>query len=131
MKLELSEFDEQCCFFNWIRSPFVLKKYPALKWTFCTGNGLRLTIGQAMKYKQQGGKKGVLDVAIIAARGPYHGLFIEMKKKKKGVVSPEQKEFIADVTKEGYRAVVCRGAREAIAEVEEYFKLPKHESNGK
>lgn len=131
MKLQLSEFDEQVCFFNWCRSPFVLKKYPALKWAFCTGNGLRLSIGQAMKYRQQGAKKGVPDICIVSARGPYHGLFIEMKRKEKGVVSPEQKEFIADVTKEGYRAVVCKGASEAILAVEEYFKLPKNELNGK
>ena len=131
MKLQLSEFDEQVCFFNWCRSPFVLKKYPALKWAFCTGNGLRLSMGQAMKYKRQGGTKGVLDIFLPSARGEFHGLFIEMKRKEKGVVSKEQKDFIADVTNEGYKAVVCKGARAAIEETEAYFKLPKNETHGR
>ena len=130
LNIKRSEFQEQCELFSWARNPLVLKKYPDLALLFCTGNGLRLPIGLAKKFKQQGNLRGVPDVILLVPNREHFGLLIEMKAKG-GVVSPEQKSFHAEMIKRNYRCVVCYSAGEAIAEVEEYFKLPKHESNGK
>ena len=50
-----------------------------------------------------------------------HGLAIEMKVKKGGVVSDEQKRVMEKFRLEGWQAIVCHGADEAIAKIEEYL----------
>ena len=54
-------------------------------------------------------------------RGKYAGLFIEMKRRRGGVVSSEQKAYIAELRAEGYRVEVCRGCAEAFAVLEDYL----------
>ncbi len=49
----------------------------------------------------------------------YRLVFIEMKRKKGGVVSPEQKQWLNVLNLAGIESVVCRGADEAIRFVEE------------
>lgn len=58
----------------------------------------------------EGMRKGIPDMFIPELR-----LFIEMKRRKGGVVSPEQKEWIEYLRSIGYQAEVCRGAEAAIA----------------
>lgn len=87
-----------------------------------TLGGVRLTIGQAVKIKRQGYSKGVPDVIIFEPSNGYHGLAIEMKKEKGGVTSQEQKEWIQGLNDRGYKAVVCKGAGQAIDEVIKYLK---------
>lgn len=54
----------------------------------------------------------------------HHGLYVEMKRKddKTSKVSPEQATFIDAVRVQGYRAVVCRSAEEAISEITKYLQ---------
>jgi len=87
-----------------------------------TLGGVRLTIGQAVKIKRQGYSNGVPDILIFEASNGYHGLAIEMKKEKGGAVRPEQKEWIQALNDRGYKAVVCKGAGQAIDEVIKYLK---------
>ena len=61
------------------------------------------------------------DICIPVPNSKYHGLYIEMKRKKGGRVSQKQKEWIERLNRLGYLAVVCYGADEAIKVVEEYF----------
>ena len=123
---EKSESDHQADLFAWARSPFVLKKYPMLELMFAIHNGLRLSIGQAVKAKRTGSVRGVPDLFLAYPKGnssiiAYAGLFIEMKKEG-GKLSPEQKDKIAKLTAVGYKCVVCYSAIEAIREIEEYLK---------
>lgn len=119
-KIKKSEFDIQCELFAWARNPLVLKKYPDLALLFCTGNGLRLPIGLAKKFKQQGNLRGVPDVILLTPNKEHYGLLIEMKAKG-GIVSPEQKSFHAEMIKRNYSCVVCYSAREAIDRIERYL----------
>lgn len=52
----------------------------------------------------------------------YHGLFIELKRRDGGKVSMQQKYYIARLNDNGYLAVVCYGAKEAIKIIEEYLE---------
>ncbi len=72
--------------------------------------------------KAQGMQPGIPDLCIPIARGGYHGLFLELKRLKGGVVSESQKFWIDALTKEGYFAVVCKGADAAIDEIQKYLK---------
>lgn len=123
---EKSEADHQADLFAWARSPFVLKKYPMLELMFAINNGLKLSIGQAVKAKRTGTNKGTPDIMLPCPKNlgsifAIAGLFIEMKKKG-GRLSPEQKDKIAKLTTAGYKCVVCYSAIEAIREIEEYLK---------
>ena len=104
--------------------------YDCLKWLHHVPNGAFLhgnqqqRARQMIKLKKQGVKVGVLDLFLPAARHGYHGLYIEMKRRDgKGRLSPEQKEFSADISEAGYLCVTCNGADEAIAEIKNYMEL--------
>lgn len=120
MQVRRTEFQEQCELFAWARNPLVLKKYPCLSSMFCTGNGLRLSIGLAKKFKQQGNLRGVHDVILLQPNKEYHALLIEMKAKG-GTVSVEQKFFHEEMKLRGYKSVVCYSAWEAIDQIERYL----------
>ena len=55
--------------------------------------GARTSISEAKRMKASGYKRGFPDVFIYEPRGGFHGLSIEMKKEKGGVVSKHQKQW--------------------------------------
>lgn len=77
--------------------------------------------------KQSGLKKGVADLFLpVPKRAPDGsivscGLFIEMKKKRFGVLSAEQEAFLQQMRKNGYEAVCAAGADEAISIIKRYI----------
>jgi len=74
------------------------------------------------KLKAEGLSKGVPDLCIPVPTKKYHGLYIEMKRLKNGVVSKDQKIWLDYLNSVGYKAIVCAGYKEAIGEVELYLK---------
>ena len=79
--------------------------------------------------KKLGTSKGFWDLevfipikGITGAVDCYQQVMIEMKKRKGGTVSPEQKEWKKVYELAGIPCKVCKGADEAIAFVNEYFK---------
>jgi hypothetical protein len=104
-----------------------LKKYPELKWFHAIPNGgLRDKI-TAAKLKAEGVKSGVSDCMLPVKRGPYCGLYLELKKLPgKGVgPSTEQLEFGEFVTSQGYYFAVCYGHEEAWSCLQWYLELDK------
>lgn len=75
------------------------------------------------RMQRLGMKKGFPDLFFPTPGGGYHGLFIEMKRDKTARVTAEQKGWLSYLSLQGYRAVVCYGASEAIVEINEYFNL--------
>ena len=70
---------------------------------------------QLNKLRAEGYQNGVPDICIFL-KGIT--LYIEMKKQKGGVVSPAQKSWLEKLNDQDHiKAVVCRGAAEAIAVV--------------
>jgi len=71
----------------------------------------------AAKLKAEGVRKGVPDLLLPVARQGFHGLWIELKRTKGSKLSPEQDDWLGYLAKQGYMAVICKGAdsaREAI-----------------
>ena len=117
-----SEYDEQCLIFAWAKMHE--KKWPELCLLNASLNGVRLTtIGQATKAKKSGMKRGFPDIFLPVFKGGYSGLFIELKKTKGGSISKDQKWWIDALNNQKYKAVVCRGANEAINTIVDYLKV--------
>ena len=72
---------------------------------------------------RQGMKPGVPDIMFPVARGGYHGLWIEMKRKDGGRLSPEQRWWQKALLEEGYAVAVCKGFDEARETIEWYLRL--------
>lgn len=111
---------EQQALFEW--AEYNLFRFPELKWLFSIPMGGYRPVQTAIRMKLTGSKKGVVDIALPVARHNYHGLFIEMKIHP-NTPSSEQLEFIEFVTGQGYLAVVCYSAEEAIQTIESYLGM--------
>jgi len=97
------------------------KHYPELELLNASLNGVRLTIGQAKKAKNSGMRKGYPDLFLPVARGGYHGLYVELKRKKGGKVSDAQMWWLERLELQGYFSAVCRGYDEAVETIINYL----------
>jgi len=114
------EHQEQSALIRWSKAQ--AKTIPELKLLFAIPNGGHRHIAVATKLKAEGVKKGVPDLFMPVAKGGYNGLFIEMKRQKGGTVSPEQKQWHADLQEQNYRVDVCHGWDSARETILEYLK---------
>ena len=126
------ESEEQAALFRWADMKVQIGEYRELALLNGSLNGVKLTIGQAVKAKKQGMKKGFPDIFLPVPRGKYHGLFIELKikpyrnDKDKWVypkVSEEQKWWIEGLIYHGYQALICYGFDAAQDEILSYLGL--------
>ena len=85
-------------------------------------NESKRSLAYGAKMKRMGLSKGFPDLLFPTPNNGFHGLYIEFKRDKTCKPTPEQVEWINYLNEQGYRAVVCYGAGEAIDEIEEYFK---------
>lgn len=104
------EHDEQVAFVHWFRLQFPHVKILAIP------NGTRASIGAAIKAKKEGVSSGVPDLYIPAWK-----LWVEMKRQKGGVVSPEQKEWIQYLESIGDRVIVARGWVDAVSKITDNY----------
>lgn len=99
---------------------YMLISYPNI--LFCaSAGGMRTSMTQAVKMKQSGYVKGFPDMFIYEPKKKFCGLAIELKVKG-NYPSPHQKKWISDLNSKGYKAVVCTGLDEAIAELNNYMR---------
>ena len=110
------ESGEQKALFCWIADNPTL--YPELKWLFHIPNGGLRGKAAAANIRAMGVKPGVPDLCLPIKRGPWSGLYIELKRlahktKKGGGTSNEQDEWIPFLQSQGYGAIVCYGWIEA------------------
>lgn len=78
---------------------------------------------EAAKFKRCGVSPGVPDICIPKPIGPYHGLYIELKRIKGGRPSFQQIDWLTYLRNAGYWADIAKGADEAIEMVEHYLSL--------
>jgi hypothetical protein len=115
-KLRTPEHVEQVTLMQWAR--LHERRYPELALLHAVPNGGHRHVAVARAMKAEGVKAGVPDLDLPVARGPWHGLRIEMKAKG-GRATPEQRRWIDSLRAQGYRAEVCTGweaARDLILE---------------
>ena len=70
-----SEDEEQAAVFEW--AELMEHKYPCLWLMYHVPNGEKRDKATAAKLKRMGVKPGVCDIVLPAARGGYHGLYVE------------------------------------------------------
>ena len=115
------EHDEAVALMQWV--DLIINRYPELELLFHVPNGGFRSKNTAKKLKAEGVKKGVPDYILPVARGPYHGLFLELKRTKGGKTSPEQEALINKLRKQGYLALVAKGWEHASRILMGYLSL--------
>lgn len=99
------EIDEQEDFCEWLEVNNIA--------FFAVPNGGKRGKSAQVQAKREGIQSGVPDVVILLPGG--RAIFVEMKRRKNGRVTPEQKKWIKLLRNLGFTAEVCKGSDEAIA----------------
>lgn len=115
-----TEAQEQEQLFKW--AEYAAGKYPVLQAMFHIPNGGSRRPAEARHLKEQGVKAGVPDICLPVPNKTYHALYIELKRRKGGRVSDEQREWVEALNRVGNKAVVCRGFDEARQTILDYLK---------
>jgi hypothetical protein len=115
-----TEYAEQTALFR--MAQIYARQYPELRFLNGSLNGVRLTIGQAVKCKKIGMRKGFPDLNLPVKRGEYPGLYIELKRVKGGRIETEQREWREFLLSQGYAHHFCKGADEAWKVILEYLE---------
>lgn len=117
---DLTESQEQQLLFEW--AALSAGRWPELALMYHIPNGGSRSKSEAGRFRAEGVKAGVPDICLPAARGGYHGLYIELKRVKGGRVSPAQQGWIAALRDQGYCACVCKGWDDAAYVVKKYLE---------
>lgn len=88
-------------------------QYPELALLYHIPNGGKRGKAEAARLKAGGVKRGVPDLCLPVARGGYHGLYVELKRREGGTISVDQRDWLERLEAQGYMVAVCRGAEEA------------------
>ena len=103
----------------------VVQYLDLLRIDFCAvPNGGHRHKAVAAKLKATGVKSGVPDLLIFTRPKGFtraSGVAIEMKRKKGGVVSENQREWLTKLDEHGWLTFVCRGADEAITVIDRLY----------
>ena len=107
----------QAALFEWAK--YASAKHPGLKLMFAIPNGGARDAVTGAILKREGVKPGVPDIFLPMPVGNFHGLFIELKTAK-GRPSLQQREWLRNLSNQGYAVVLCRGLHEAIDTISRY-----------
>lgn len=116
------ECDEQTALFIW--AALAARTDPRLHLLNASQNGLHTSPQQARRAKACGMKAGVPDLDLPVSCQGYHGLRIELKRRR-GVpsdVSAAQQWWLQQLREQGYRAEVCYGWESARQVITEYLR---------
>ena len=114
-----TEAQEQTAVFNW--AAVMERRWPELRLIHHIPNGGSRNAREAHNLRMQGVKPGIPDIFLPVARGGWHGLYIEMKRRNGGRLSDEQAAMLEALREQGYCAWVCKGANDAIDLITEYL----------
>ena len=129
MRLNIpTESEEQQALFEWAH--YQRGKYPEIDLLYHIPNGGRRSKAEAGRFKAEGVKSGVPDVCLPVARGGFHGLYVEMKRRKGSKTSDTQKDWIAQLQAQGYKAIICKGWQEAAEVIIAYLNMPLFRAGG-
>lgn len=87
-------------------------------------NGAAVSGPQRVKLVSEGLLPGFPDLCVLEPRGPFHGLFVEMKSTAKtAVVSRQQYQVHKTLRTKGYKVLICYGYDRALASILGYLAL--------
>lgn len=110
---------EQISLMRWAKA--ASGRYPELAMLHHIPNGGSRHPLEAKRFKDMGVKPGVPDLCLPVPRGPYHGLYIELKRLHGGRVSEEQRWWQNHLSHQGYRAAICLGWEAARLVILDYL----------
>lgn len=115
-----SEHEEQVALFEWWRLYTATWRSlrPAM---FAIPNGGARDAVTGARLKAEGVLPGVPDIFLAAPKGSCHGLFIEMKRRRGGRISPAQLRTMQELEADGYRCEVAYGWDHARRIITEYL----------
>jgi len=116
-----TEHEEQSRFIEWANLYANILDEHGLRLLFAIPNGGKRSIKTAKALKAEGVRSGVPDLFLPVPRRGYCGCFIEMKRSKRGTISPAQAVFHAELALQGYMVLVCRGCEDAKKQVLQYL----------
>lgn len=123
-----TETEEQNAFVQWCRLNDIIVHHSPNE-----GNGGRASAIRGAKMKRLGTSKGFWDLMVfIPIRGVtgktdcYETVMIEMKRRKGGTVSVEQKQWGKIYELAGLNCKICKGADEAIAFVKKFLERSEY-----
>jgi hypothetical protein len=114
-----TESEEQQALFQWAR--LNEKNYPELRLMYHIPNGGLRNKSVAVRLTAEGVRRGVPDICLPVARSGYHGMYIELKRRKGGIVSKEQTEWLELLAAQNYLSLVCYGWDEAREAIKDYL----------
>jgi hypothetical protein len=120
---DLSEYQHQCKIIEWARMMAYTGQEPRLALLHGDSSGVRVPIGCALKMKRAGAIKGWPDIFLPITTANYAALFIELKRRKGGIVSDEQYRVHYLLRDQGYYVEVCKGADAAIRTIKWYLGI--------
>lgn len=115
-----TEAQEQTMLFEWAR--FQRGRYPELDLLFHIPNGGSRNKAEAARLKAEGVKAGVPDLCLPVPRGHFHGLYIELKRKRGGRIDPAQTAWLEGLMKQGYSVAICKGWEAAVDIILNYLE---------
>ena len=113
------EHQEQVALFEW--AALAEAQHPELAMLFAVPNGGARHPAVAAQLKAEGVRAGVPDICLPVARGRFHGLWIEMKRKPNRT-SDAQRAWLDALRHYGHCAVVCWSAQEAQQSIMAYLE---------
>lgn len=119
-----SEHQSQAAVIQWAKDNEA--QHPDLRLLYAIPNGTNRSAAGAGKAKREGVKSGVPDLCLPISRGPFIGLYIEMKKEG-GAVSETQTKWIEALRAAGHHTVVCYSAPDAIGVLQVYMAMERRE----
>ena len=119
------EKDDQILLFEW--AEYAACSHPELGLMYHIPNEGKRSRLSGYELEKQGMRRGVPDICLPVPKGSYGALYIELKRKKGGRVSEEQRVWIDALNRAGNKALVCRGFDEARKAIEEYLNLRREQ----
>lgn len=117
-----SESVEQQHLFQWVAVSAAARWPKEMRMLYHVPNEGKRSKANGARLKSEGLRAGVPDINLDVARGEYHGLRIEMKRRRGGRVSPEQAAWLEALREQGYAAIVAYGWEEAADAIEKYLR---------
>ncbi len=127
-KEKASEHQEQVTLFKW--AEMQKAAHPDLALLHAIPNGGHRSKVAGAKMKAEGVRRGVPDLCLPVPRGRWHGLYIELKTAG-GTVSEEQRWWLVQLQRRGYRVAVCRGWAAARDFILDYLKQEARDGTSK
>jgi len=107
-----TEAEEQAAVLSW--AGIMRPRFPCLDMLYASPQG-QVYRKRYWRPEVLGMSPGLPDLHLPVARGGFYGCWIELKRLRGGVLSPNQRWWLDRLRAEGHVAEVCKGADAAIS----------------